>query len=126
MNQNVVVFPKGHKGSPPQTIEESLRQIEEARKVIADDVIEDVVGQMFIAFSERGVQPLVEQDTTYLKCMGLVIESLRAIIMYSLNQEHPLQEVAGQLFKSTGPDEVTLDVEVLRSKIDASVEIEST
>jgi hypothetical protein len=92
---NVVVFPKTKRGSPPQTIEEVLENVEKIRLEHSDFIIEEVIPQLYMFFLDLGID-VMKQDCTKENVM--LMESIRSLVYKHNNLEHPLQQLSEDLF----------------------------
>lgn len=94
---NVIMFPKGKKDSPPQSMEELLSTVETARKEHAEFIIDETLSFVFSRCYEEGFD--LNKDHC-VKTTALVVESLRAAMYNTVGIEHPLFKVADSLFVS--------------------------
>lgn len=94
---NVIMFPKGKKGTPPQSMTELLENVEAARREHTEFIIDETLSYVFSRCYEEGFDLNKEHC---LKTTALVVESLRAAMYNTVGIEHPLFKVADQLFVS--------------------------
>ena len=74
MTDNVVIFPKAKRGTPPQTMEELLETVETTRKEHAEFLMDDILSFVFSRCYEEGFD--LNQDHC-LKSTALLVESFR-------------------------------------------------
>lgn len=95
MSDNVIVFPKSHRTTPPKTIEELYQSIEEVRKEHIEHVLDNVLEHSFQYVMAEGFDVTKDECA---KSMGLVIESLRSLLFQTEGYHHELQGVAESIF----------------------------
>lgn len=96
MTDNVIVFPKAKRDTPPQTVEEVHEKRAQAQKEHIEVVLDDVMSNVFYHLSEEGFT-IAEEDC--IKQTSLVIESLRAAMYKSVDFNHPLHDLANSMFR---------------------------
>lgn len=96
-NENVVLFPKLKLNSPPQSLEEVLGAVRENRIAYVDDVA-DELSQYVITECQNSGFDLDSDDLALVSSVHLMIESIRGILFHLSNMEHPLHEVANQMY----------------------------
>lgn len=92
---NVVVFPKAKKGSPANSMDEILENIEATRKEQIEMLVGETLGDVFAYCRQEGF------DLTSVPCIkttALVVESLRAALYNTCNLPHALHDVAEKMF----------------------------
>lgn len=92
---NVVVFPKAKKGSPANSIEEILENVETVRREQIEMIIGETLSDVFNYCHHEGFN-ITGDDC--IKSTALVVESLRAALYNTCRYTHPLHEVADKLF----------------------------
>jgi len=97
MTDNVVIFPKAKRGTPPQTMEELLETVETTRKEHAEFLMDDILSFVFSRCFEEGFD--LNQDHC-LKSTALLVESFRSALYGAAGVEHPLHDVAESMFIS--------------------------
>lgn len=95
MTNNVVLFPKAKRGTPPQTLEELIENVSEARKEHIEFVIDEALSFVFGRCYDEGFD--LNQDHC-LKTTALIVESLRAGLYMAVNLNHPLHAAAEGMF----------------------------
>lgn len=121
MTSNVIMFPKGKKGSPPQTMEELLETVEEARREHVEFVIDETLSFVFSRCYEEGFD--LNKDHC-VKTTALVVESLRAAMYNTVGIEHPLFKVADTIFVSE--EEAAAHTEKILDEIEHNTVTENT
>ena len=91
---NVIVFPKGKKNAPPQTMEEVIESVEMVRKEHVEFIVDDCCSFIFGRLSEEGFDL---SDEGYEKQIVLVAEALKSVLYSASGIEHPLQTFAAQM-----------------------------
>lgn len=92
---NVVVFPKAKKGSPANSIDEILENIEATRREQIEMIIGETLSDVFAYCRQEGFNLT---DDHCVKTSALVVESLRAALYNTCNLSHALHDVAEKLF----------------------------
>lgn len=96
---NVVVFPRAKRdGTPPQTIEEVLDNVELARREHAEYVIDGVSGELFGMLQDEGMEVFSDDMT---KDVALVVEAIRALVHKSMGYDHALHTFSDGIFNIT-------------------------
>ena len=95
MTNNVVLFPKAKRGTPPQTLEELIENVSEARKEHIEFVIDESLAYVFGRCYEEGFD--LNQDHC-LKTTALIVEALRAGLYMTVHLDHPLHAPAESMF----------------------------
>lgn len=103
-NTNVVVFPKGKKDSPPQSIDEIISGVMDARCVQIEIVSDDLTDYLMYALAEEGFDVYGEEVAPSIV---LINHAIRAAMLKTLDMDHPLISLADDLF--TEEDEVEDD-----------------
>jgi hypothetical protein len=118
---NVVVFPKAKKDSPIQSLDEIFEQINEAKKVTAEVIAEDVVSALFTNFAKYNVTVKEKYSNNFMKDVALIIESIKSGVFRSLEFEHPLHDVAENMFDIKNDNEVKLNLDrlIIREEVDS-------
>jgi hypothetical protein len=97
MTDNVVMFPKAKKDSPVQTREEVEAKVVAARKDHVEYVIDETLSFVFSRCHEEGFN--LNNDNCF-KTTGMLVEAMRAALFRTVNIDHPLHDVAEELFVS--------------------------
>lgn len=95
---NVVAFPKGKRGSPPQSIDETVRIVEEARKQRIENVLDDMIPHIVNIIHEEGFDVTKEHMAIPL---SYLVEVVRGVLFTSMNLDHPIQDAAKDFFKES-------------------------
>lgn len=96
MTDNVIVFPKGKRDTPPQSIEEIHEKREQVKKEHIEMVLDDVMSNVFYHMSEEGFE-LSTDDC--IKTTAMLIETMRAAMYKSVDFNHPLHDLANSMFR---------------------------
>lgn len=96
MTDNVIVFPKAKRDTPPQTVEEVHEKRALAQKEHIEVLVDDIMSNVFYQLSEEGFDIT---DESCIKETCLVVESLRAALYKSVDFNHPLHDLANNMFK---------------------------
>ena len=99
---NVVIFPKSKKNSPPQTVEEILENVEKIRVEHSDMVLDELIPQIYTYFLDLGIDVMKHTCT---KENIMLMESIRSLIYKHNNLEHPLQTLSDTIFNVSGVSE---------------------
>lgn len=113
MTNNVVMFPKSKKNSPPQTMEELLETVESTRKEHAEYLIDGVFSFVFSRCYDEGFD--LNSDTC-MKSTAMLIETFRAALYGAVGVHHPLHDVAEEMFISEE------DVEAVMEKLNLDLD----
>lgn len=95
MTDNVVVFPRSKRDTPPQSIEEIVEKRQEIQKEHIEFVIDEALAACFSFCYNEGFDVSSNECT---KATGLFVEALRATLFKSVGFQHPLHELADSLF----------------------------
>lgn len=103
MSDNIIPFPKGKRGSPPQSIEESLAEINLVRSERIDDVLSELIPMVLNILYTSGFDVY---DLQYAKNNAMLFESLKALMMKIYIMDHPLHPITDAIFdiSSTGEE----------------------
>lgn len=93
---NVVAFPKGKKGSPPQTLEESLKLVEESRIAHIDSVLDNMIPHFVNVINDEGFDVTKEHMALPL---SYFVEVVRGVLYVGSGLNHPIVEEAKMHFK---------------------------
>ena len=110
MSDNIVLFPKQKKDSPPNSMDQVYQTALESRKDHIEYLIDEVLSDSFNYVRESGFD-LGEEKC--VKTTAMLVESLRSALYQSAGIWHPMQSVAGMMFEQASePMEIT-DEELL-------------
>jgi hypothetical protein len=94
--KNIIVFPKNKRASPPNSIDEINKNIEEARKYKIDLDIDEFLKISEEYFNELGYDIGIEEN---LKSYAVFVESLTSLVYKSVGYTHPFQILSEELVK---------------------------
>jgi len=92
---NVVVFPKAKRGSPANTLEEILENVEMVRREQIEMIVNETLSDVFNYCHQEGFD-ITGEDC--IKPTALVVESFRSALYNACGFSHPLQEFADNHF----------------------------
>ena len=92
---NVVLFPRQKKDTPPTTIEEIYENATETRKEHVEYVLDDVLAFVFQRCYDEGFNL---GDDICIKSTSMIVETLRAGLYRSVGIPHPLHDSADRMF----------------------------
>ena len=95
MTDNVILFPKFKKDSPPQTIEEITDKVNQTRKDAIDGVMVDLVPDFIHVFGSYGIDVTSNE---YIKDVAMVMESVKAMITRQYGLDHPFHKMVDTIF----------------------------
>jgi len=101
---NVVLFPRQKKDSPPNTIEELYENVAGTRKEHIEYLLDDVLSFVFQRCYEEGFD-LGQEEC--LKTTALIVDTMRAGLYSTVGIPHPLHASAEIIYK----DEVAAPTE---------------
>lgn len=107
MTNNVILFPKEKKNSPPQTMEELLGNVEETRKEQVEYLLDEILSNSFRILYEEGFD--LGKDEC-VNSTAFLIEAFKSAIYRSVGIEHTLQEIADQVMNVVDEDELSVDI----------------
>lgn len=107
MTNNVILFPKEKKNSPPQTMEELLGSVEETRKEQVEYLLDEILSNSFRILYEEGFD--LGKDEC-VNSTAFMIEAFKSAIYRSVGIEHTLQEIADQVMNVVDEDELSVDI----------------
>lgn len=97
MNDNVIVFPKGKKNTPPQSVEELLNSVEEIQREHIEYIAENAVGHAVQYMYDEGFEV---QNAQSALLIGLLMDNIKAIMLTAKGKKHPMSDVAYNYFKT--------------------------
>ncbi len=104
MTDNVIIFPKMKKDSPPQTIEEMDKKIKDYKVDYSMEFCERLVNHVLNEMVRDGVD-FENRAMEFVPHITLVMESLLSLHLKTNDIEHPLQEMAVEMFSDEEVDE---------------------
>ena len=93
---NVVAFPKGKRGSPPQTIEESMKLVEESRIAHIENVLDNMIPHFVNVINDEGFDVTKEHMALPL---SYFVEVVRGILYVGSGLDHPIVQEAAVHFR---------------------------
>jgi hypothetical protein len=93
---NVVAFPKAKKGAPPQSMEETLKLVEDSRKAHIENVLDEMVPHFVQCIHDEGFDVTKEHMAMPL---AYFVEVIRGVLYSSMRLDHPMSEAAKQFFE---------------------------
>ena len=95
MTDNVILFSKFKKDSPPQTIEEIADKVNQTRKDAIDGVMIDLVPDFIHVFGSYGIDVTSNE---YIKDVAMVMESVKAMVTRQYGLDHPFHKMVDTIF----------------------------
>ena len=95
MTDNVVLFPKSKRETPPQSIEEIIDGVQKMREMRVEEILYSMTSLVLSQLIDSGVNI---EDTECNKSIALLFESIKALIYKSFSLPHPLHEFSNQAF----------------------------
>lgn len=95
MSDNVVLFPKQKKDSPPNSMDQVYQTALESRQEHIEYILDEVLSDLFNYVRESGFD--VGKDSC-VHSTGMLVEALRSALCQSAGISHPLQHVAKDMF----------------------------
>ncbi len=93
MTDNVIVFPKPKRNSPPNTLDEIIHNSQENRKEHIEFIIQETLPYIFGKLYDEGYD-LCKEDN--IEVTGYMIETFRAALYAAAGIDHELHEVADE------------------------------
>lgn len=97
--ENVIMFPRNKKNTPPQTLEEIKERAFESRIMHSQEACEKAMDAAIAELFRNGM----DVDDTNIEELHpsilLALESLNSLYLHYCEIEHPLQEFAKENFK---------------------------
>ncbi len=107
MTDNVIQFPRLKRNTPPQSIEELNKNIEETRREHIEYVIDETMSIAFQRAFDEGFD--LGQDDCF-KTTAMLIEAYRAALYKTVGIYHPLHDFAETAFAITDEDGNPVDM----------------
>ena len=95
MTNNVIIFPKGKSGAPPQTLDEIKENVGKVREHHIQTILESAMPHLVEVMLDSGVD-VTEDDNMPLFAMW--IETTKALISKSAGVPHPFDDLAKEHF----------------------------
>jgi len=120
-NNNVILFPKDKKNSPPQTLDDIKMFVSEIREGHINIIMDDFIPFIFIALSETVGSDVTESKNA--KDCALVIDSIKSLLLKCSSKHHELQDFCEKVYdlkKSKSSDTLlaTSNYELINFKTD--------
>ena len=93
----VVAFPKGKKDSPPQSIEDTMKIVEENRRLHIENVMDQMIPHFVNVIHDEGFD--VTKDHMAIP-LSYFVEVVRGVLYTSMNLDHPISSTAKEFFKN--------------------------
>lgn len=106
MSNNVVVFPKAKRGTPPQSLSELYKEIQEVTLHRIEYVC-DVIMEKSLEFAES--EGFAVTNPEYTKDLALVVEAYRSLLMKTQSIDHTFHEMVQEMFTADDEDEEGLE-----------------
>jgi hypothetical protein len=94
---NVIKFPGEKRGSPPQSLEDIVKSVENVRLEHCNGIFETLIPVLIDSFESMDMDIMSGQ---HMNQSGLFFESLKSLIYVFNDISHPLQPVADKLITS--------------------------
>jgi hypothetical protein len=91
---NVIQFPKGKLGSPPQSIEEVIEAVENSRREHIEMFMSLMIPFVFQKACDEGFD--ITQDQC-IKTNTFFVESLNAVLCKAAGMHHPIHDVVDEI-----------------------------
>lgn len=102
MTDNVVVFPKAKRETPPQSIEDIMDSVQKMREMRTEEILYTITPMIISQLLDNGVN-IEDEDCS--KSIALLFESIKALIYKSFKMNHPLHEFSSSVFSIREWDE---------------------
>lgn len=96
MTNNVIVFPKGKSGSPPQSFDEIKQNAVKVREHHIQTILESAMPHITEILLDSGVDITAEDN---MPLFAMYIEMTKALITKSAGMYHPLDDIAKKKFQ---------------------------
>ena len=102
-SNNIVLFPKGKKDSPPLSMEQLMSSVSDTRTQHADFILDEIGSFIFARSFEEGFD-LGGDDNE--KQVTLMMESIRSCLLHVVGVDHVLQEFAEDCIQLNDEEEL--------------------
>lgn len=96
MTDNVILFPGVKRDTPPQSVEEIVDKVVQARREHVEGVINDLLPDLIHMFGSYGLD--INSDD-YIKDVAMVMESIKAMVSRQYRLEHPFHKMVDNVFE---------------------------
>jgi hypothetical protein len=107
MTDNVIAFPRGKRGSPPQSIEETMASIEAIRTEHIEFLVDECCSFIFGRLLDEGFDL---GDEAVTKHSALLVEAMKSALCASVGIKHPLQTLSDKMFLYESEMEKAVDL----------------
>lgn len=105
MSDNVVLFPKIKRDSPPQTIEEIADKISQTRKDHVENLMYDMAPDIVNLLGSYGLDVT---DPDNIKDTAMVMESIKSMVCRQYNIDHSFHKMVDTIFDFNYNDDSTV------------------
>lgn len=88
---NIIVFPKGFKDHPPQTLDELILRVSEEKQLMVEEAVDEVMSNLLGQCHAIGIP--VENDFD----IGFILGAIRSGMLRSVGEFDPMQEMADKM-----------------------------
>jgi len=96
-NDNILIFPKGKRGAPPQSLNEILSSVEDVREEHIQILTNEIAEMILYRLHEEGIDISAPQNIVQVAYMS---ECLKATVLRAMNKKHPIHSAAEDFFKN--------------------------
>lgn len=104
---NVIAFPKGKKSTPPQTLAEARQNVTEAQVIMAVDIAYESIARALVDVCNAGFDPFAK--TTSANDIMFCVEAVKALILRTVDVNHPFQSIADEVVEIEDPESILDD-----------------
>ena len=104
---NVIVFPKGKKGTPPQSLAEAKQNIAEAQTNMAIDIAYESIARALVHVCNAGFDPFAK--TSSANDIMFCVEAIKSLILRTIDLDHPFQDIADEVVEVEDPQSILDD-----------------
>lgn len=90
MSDNLIVFPKGKLGSPPQSLEDIVEAVVTNRNAYISHLAESITEDVLLRLEDANVDL---ENAEGIRHIAMLTDALRACICKSMGVEHPLDSL---------------------------------
>lgn len=100
-DENIIVFPRGYRGTPPGTIEEVRAAVDEIALFHVDEALGPLMGMIFEVLQRSGFDFSERQDEMQ-KDAAMVLTCLKSLMCKVRHIKHPFQQITEETFDDMG------------------------
>jgi hypothetical protein len=104
---NVIAFPKNKKGTPPQSLAEAKQNVAEAQTMMAIDIAYESIARALVDVCNAGFDPFAR--TTSANDIMFCVEAVKALILRTVDVEHPFHDIADEVVEIEDPEGILDD-----------------